>query len=73
MLSKDTDQLRDILALAGKDIPQKRWDRLIKKMAQGDLDAAEKWAVTRNAATQQESLPKKVPAVPKMPEWLFKL
>lgn len=68
MLSKDLETLSAILGLAGKEVSVKQ---LAKKSAL-QLDEAEKWAVIRYAAGQQHMLPKRVPKVPAMPDWLFK-
>lgn len=63
MLSKDTNTLKDILSLVGKNVPAK----VLEKQSQSNLDAAENWAVRRNA--DKNGLKTHVPS---MPDWLFK-
>jgi hypothetical protein len=69
MMSKSIEDLAKILALVGKEVPVK----VLQKKKQEELDAAEAWAVTYNAKSQEGTpeVTKRVPKVPPMPEWLF--
>jgi hypothetical protein len=69
MLSKDIKTLRSILSHVGKEVSEKA----LAKRSQQELDAAERWAVVYNAKSQEEMLGRRVPPVPAMPEWLFRI
>ncbi len=63
MLSKDREQLADILNLVGKRVTV----QMLEGKSIDELNAAEQWAVRFNAAMQGHETSA---GVPRMPDWL---